>query len=237
MRKGLLIVAVCGALMLAPGLVTPAHASHSWLAIGTAFRIGPAFISVVLAPSGYDYPYFYRFDRPLYSRGGCGPGCFVEDDYYYYPSDCPLVTTYFDRYGYDPYQVYHRYAPRYDGRGYRGHDGYRSYGDYGGRGYDRYDRYDDHRGTYHNRGYDNDNRYDRDHDRRYDDHRGYRDDDRYRHDRRYDDHRDYRDDGRYGHDRRYDEHRDRRDDGRYGHDREDNRGRGYDRDSRHRGHR
>lgn len=226
MRKGLLVVLVCGALMLAPGLVTAAHASHSWLAVGTAFRIGPAFISVVLAPSGYDYPYFYRFDRSLYYRGGgCGPGCFVEDGYYYYPSDCPLVTTYFDRYGYDSYQVYHRYAPRYDGRGYRGDDGYRSYGDYGGRSYDRhdrhdrYDRYDDHRGTYRNRGYDNDHRYDRGHDRRSDDHRG------------------NRDDGRYRHDRRFDDHRDRRDDGRYRRDRDDHRGRGgYDRDSHHRGH-
>jgi hypothetical protein len=221
MRKGLLIVAVCGALMLAPGLVTAAHAGHSWLAVGTAFRIGPAFISVVLAPSGYDYPYFYRFDRPLAYRGaGCGPGCFVEDDYYYYPSDCPLVTTYFGRYGVDPYQVYHRYAPRYSGRGYRGPDGYGSYSYYGGRSYDRYY---DHRGAYPNRGHYNDNRYGRGYDRG--------------HDRRYDGHRDHRDDDRYRHDRRFDGHRDRRDDGRYRRDRDDHRGRGYDRDSHHRGHR
>jgi hypothetical protein len=226
MRKGLLVVFVVGALMLAPGLVTAAHAGHSWLAVGAGFRIGPALISVVLAPSGYDYLYFYRFDRPLHhSRGGCGPDCFVEDGYYYYPSACPLVTTYFDRYGVDPYQVYERYAPRYHGRGY---DGYRSYGYYGYHDGRRYDRYDDHRG-YRDRGYDNHNRYDRDRDRRFDDHRGRRDGDR-RYDR-YDDHRgSYRDRGydnhnRYDrdHDRRFDDHRDRRDDGRSRHDRDNHR--------------
>jgi hypothetical protein len=215
MRKGLLVVFVCGALMLSAGLVTPAHASHGWLAVGTAFRIGPAFISVVLAPSGYDYPYFYRFDRPLYRGAGCGPGCFVEDGYYYYPSDCPLVTAYFGRYGYDSYQVYDRYAPRYygGGYGYRGYDGYRSYGYYGGgRSNDRY--YDHRGGSYPNRGHYNDNRYDRGHDRRFDERR------------------DRRNDGRYGHDR--DGYRGRG----YDRDNHDNhRDRGYNRGGDHRRHR
>ena len=172
MHKRVLTVLLCGAMMVAPGLVAPASASHSWLSIGTTFRIGPAFLSFVFAPPGYGYSpaYFYRFDRPIrYGGAHCSRYCFHEGGYYYHHASCPLAAAHFSYYNVDPYWAYDRYAPRYDGYGRgdygyydrRGHDGYydrRGYdGDYDNRGYDRhYDRYDG-RG-----GYDRDHRYDRD---------------------------------------------------------------------------
>src|SRR5262245_9063150 len=187
MRKRLTIVLLCGAMMVAPGLVTPAHASHDWLAIGTAFRVGAAYISFVFGPAGYGYSpsYYYRYDRPIrYGGVGCSRYCFRDAGYYYHHESCPLVAAHFSHYGVDPYWAYDRYAPRYDGYG---HDGY-GRGDYGY--YDR--RGDD--GYYDHRGYD-----------------GYYDDrgrdgyyDRRGHDRYYD-----RDDGRRGYDRNYRYDRDR----------------------------
>lgn len=206
MHKRVLIVLLCGAMMVAPGLVAPASASHSWLSIGTAFRIGPAFISFVFAPPGYGYSpaYFYRFDRPIrYGGAHCSRYCFHEGGYYYHHASCPLAAAHFSYYNVDPYWAYDRYAPRYDGS--YGYDGYGrggGYGYYDGRGYDGrgYDGYYDNR-DYRNR----DGHYDR-YDRRYDDHRGY--DDR----RGYDDHRGY--DGRHD---RHDSHRGNRHRHNHGH--------------------
>jgi hypothetical protein len=182
MRKRFAIVLLCGAMMVAPGLVTPARASHDWLAIGTAFRVGAAYISFVFGPAGYGYSpsYYYRYDRPIrYGGYGCSRYCFHDAGYYYHHESCPLVAADFSHYRVDPYWAFDRYAPRYDGyygQGYghydrrgddgyydhRGYDGYydrRGYdGYYDRRGYDRhYDRYDG------RRGYDRDYRYDRDH--------------------------------------------------------------------------
>jgi hypothetical protein len=177
-------------MMVAPGLVAPASASHSWLSIGTAFRIGPAFISFVFAPPGYGYSpaYFYRFDRPIrYGGAHCSRYCFHEGGYYYHHASCPLAAAHFSYYNVDPSWAYDRYAPRYDG-------------------YDRYDGYG--RGNY---GYDDghgyDGYYDGHHDGYYD-HRGYRDRDGYydRYDRRYDDRYD-RDRGHHGHGRGHQHHR------------------------------
>ena len=237
MRKRFLIALLCGAMMVAPGLVPPAGASHFWLSIGTAFRIGPAFISFVFAPpgyyGGYRPSYFYRFDRPIYYPGlHCSRYCFHEGGYYYHHASCPLAAAHFSYYGVDPYWAYDRYAPRYDGYdgdygydGYGGYDGYRGgygyydggYGYYDGRGYDRYYGY---RGGYSDR-YD-DRRYG---DRRYD---GYRGDDHRYDGRRHDDRRGYdgrRDGGRYGHDwrDRDDGHR-----GSRGHEHHGHRGHGDD---------
>ena len=175
MRKRLITVLLCGAMMLAPGLVTPAHASHGWLAIGAGFRIGPAFISFVLAPPGYGYrpAYFYRFDRPIFYRGlRCSRYCFHEGGYYYHHASCPLVAAHFAYYGVDPYRAYDRYAPRYPG--YDRYDGYGGggYGYYdGGYGYygRGYNRYYDYRGGYGYRG----GYYDRYYDRRYDGRHGH----------------------------------------------------------------
>jgi len=185
MHKRFLTVLLCGAMMVAPGLVAPAAASHSWLSIGTAFRIGPAFISFVFAPPGYGYSpaYFYRFDRPIrYGGAHCSRYCFHEGGYYYHHASCPLAAAHFSYYNVDPSWAYDRYAPRYDGA--YGYDGYGRGGDHGyydGRGHDGY---------YDGRGYDG-----------YSDRRGYRDrDGSYdRYDRRYDDRRGY--DSRYGRDR------------------------------------
>jgi hypothetical protein len=170
-------------MMVAPGLVAPASASHVWISIGTAFRIGPAFISFVLAPPTYGYPgYFYRFDRPIrYGGAHCSRYCFHEGGYYYHDASCPLVAAHFSYYNVDPYWAYGRYAPRYDG-GYYGYDGYGrggGYGYYDRRGNDGYYGYrDDHRYRdryYDRRGYDGYYDYrgrDRHYDR-YDDRRGY----------------------------------------------------------------
>src|SRR5262245_60377081 len=93
MRKRLTIVLLCGAMMVAPGLVTPARASHDWLAIGTAFRVGAAYISFVFGPAGYGYSpsYYYRYDRPIrYGGVGCSRYCFRDAGYYYHHESCPL---------------------------------------------------------------------------------------------------------------------------------------------------
>lgn len=172
MRNRLMIAVLGGAMMVAPGLTPQARASHDWFAIGTAFRVGAAYISFAFGqPSYYGYapPYYYRFDRPVhYREARCSRQCFHEAGYYYHHDSCPLVATHFRHYGVDPYWAYDRYAPRYGGydRGYGYYDqrsdyGHRDYrGDYGyydDRGRDRYyDRYDGHRR------YDRDSRYDRD---------------------------------------------------------------------------
>ena len=84
MRKRLTIVLLCGAMMVAPSLVTPARASHDWLAIGTAFRVGAAYISFVFGPAGYGYSpsYYYRYDRPIrYGGHRCSRYCFHDAGY------------------------------------------------------------------------------------------------------------------------------------------------------------
>jgi hypothetical protein len=186
MRKRLMIAVLGGAMLVAPGLVPPARASHDWLAIGTAFQVGAAYISFVFAPPGYGYrpAYFYRFDRPIGYRGlRCSRYCFHEGGYYYHHASCPLAAAHFSYYGVDPYWAYDRYAPRYDG--YDRYDGYGrgGYGDYDRRGYDGYydDRGDDR--DYDDRGdYGTYDRYDRRY-QGYDGHRRY--DDRYYRDDRY----------------------------------------------------
>ena len=162
MRKRLLIAVLGGAMFVAPGLTPPARASHDWLSIGNAFRVGAAHISFVFGrPSFLNAPaYYYRYDRPIrYPGHRCGRYCFHDAGYYYHHESCPLVGAHFSHYRVDPYQAFDRYAPRYDGYG-RGYDDYDHRDDYGY--YDRHGDYgyDDYRGR--DRYYDRDDRYDRD---------------------------------------------------------------------------
>lgn len=181
MRKMLVIAALAGATLFAPGLTPEARASHQWSAIGTAFRVGAAHIAFVFGHSihGYGPAYFYRYDRPVHYRGhACSRQCFHDAGYYYYHHDsCPLVAAHFGHYRVDPRWAFDRYAPRH--------------GAYGGDDRDDYYR-GDHRGDY---GYDDrHDRYDRDD--RYDRHDRYDRYDRYDRRDRYDDR--YRDDRRHG---------------------------------------
>lgn len=184
MRTRLMIAVLAGS-MFVPGLVPAAQASHDWFAIGTAFRIGAAHISFVFgAPSyGYAPAYYYRYDRPIQYRGHqCSRSCFHDAGYYYHHQSCPLVAAHFSHYRIDPYSVYNRYAPRYDGYGGQSYGD----GDYGYRDNDRGGYYDGYR--------DRDRSYDR-----YDDRsRRHRSDSYRRHDR---DDRHDRYDGRHDRDR------------------------------------
>jgi hypothetical protein len=180
MRKRLMIAILGGAMLVAPGLTTPARASHDWFSIGTAFRVGAAHISFVFGRPSFLYApaYYYRYDRPIRYHGHrCSRYCFHDAGYYYHHDSCPLVGAHFSHYRVDPYWAFDRYAPRYDGYGH-----YDRYGDYGRHGdygyydgyrgrdrysdrYDRYDRYGSRRGYDRydrRRGYDRDYRYDRD---------------------------------------------------------------------------
>jgi hypothetical protein len=181
MRKVLSTLALAGTLMMMPGLTPAAHAGgYGWLSVGSGFRVGGLSLSLVFGqPFGYP-GYYYRFPRPIAYRGvHCTSRCFIDRGVYYHDRDCPLVNAYFRGYGADPYDIYSRYAPRYDGY-------YDSYGSYGGgyydpyyapyydggvtiyysnRGYNRYDRHYSNRG-YYDRRYDG--RYDRHYDGRYD---------------------------------------------------------------------
>jgi hypothetical protein len=144
MRKMLMAGVLAGATLFAPGFTPEARASHDWLAIGTAFRVGLAHISFVFGQPSYGYQpaYYFRYDRPIRYRGHqCSRQCFHDSGYYYHHESCPLVGAHFRNYGVDPYQAYSRYAPRFDGYdgGYGGGGGYHD--DYGHD--DRYDRYDD----------------------------------------------------------------------------------------------
>jgi hypothetical protein len=191
MRKALLSLALASTLMVAPGLTPAAHArpGSAWLSFGSGFRVGGLSLSLVFG-SPFGYPgYYYRFPRPIAYRGyHCTSRCFVDHGVYYHDRGCPLVGAYFRGYGYDPYDIYSRYAPPYDGYydGYYG-GGYYDGGYYGGGYYNRgyYDR------GYYGRGYSRDHYYDRNHhDRGYD--RGYdhhRDHDHDRHDHHNNHHR------------------------------------------------
>jgi hypothetical protein len=194
--------------MVAPGLTPAAHArpGSAWLSFGSGFRVGGLSLSLVFgSPFGYPGTY-YRFPRPIAYRGvHCSSRCFVDHGIYYHDRGCPLVGAYFRGYGYDPYDLYSRYAPRYDGYydgyyddGYYNGGGYYGGGYYGGGyygggyyggGYSNRGYYD--RG-YYGRGYSRDhsydhNRYDRGYDRGYDHHRD-RDHDRNRDHDRHDHH-------------------------------------------------
>jgi hypothetical protein len=152
MRKMLMAGVLAGAMMFAPGLTPEARASHGWLGIGTAFRVGAAHIAFIFGtPFGYEPAYYFRYDRPIrYSGHHCSRYCFRDGGYYYHHESCPLVGAHFRNYGVDPYQAFARYAPRFDGYdggyggGYYDDGGYDRYGGgydrYDGR--DRYDRYD-----------------------------------------------------------------------------------------------
>ncbi len=196
MRKMLTASILAGAMMLAPMLTSPAQASQGWLSIGTAFRVGAAHISFVFGSPGYGYDpaYYYRYDQPIrYSGHSCSRYCYHEGAYDYHHESCPLVAAHFSNYRVDPRWAFDRYAPRYDGYGYRsyGNYGYRDHrydGDRRDRRYDRYDRDDRHDRDGRYDRYDRNDRYDRG-DRRYDrdDHRDRRGHDR--RDRGRDDHR------------------------------------------------
>jgi hypothetical protein len=171
MRKALLSLALAGTLMVAPGLTPAAHAHGSsvWLSFGSGFRVGGLSLSLAFGrPFGYP-GYYYRFPRPIAYRGvHCTSRCFVDHGIHYHDRGCPLVHAYFRQYGADPYQIYSRYAPHYDGY-YDG--GYYGGGYYDG-GYYRDGYYD--RGSYGHGGYSRDRYYDRDrYDRGYYDHRGH----------------------------------------------------------------
>jgi hypothetical protein len=159
MRKMLVSAVLAGAALFAPGLISEARASHEWLAIGTAFRVGAAHIAFVFGRPSFSYEpaYFYRYDQPIRYRGhACSRSCFRDAGYYYHHESCPLVAAHFYDHRIDPRWAFDRYAPRYGHRD-RYDDRY---------GYD--DRYDD-RGSYRDgrhRRYDRDDRYDRHRNRR-----------------------------------------------------------------------
>ena len=80
-----------------------------------------------------------RFPRPIAYRGvHCTDRCFLDHGVYYHDRGCPVVNAYFRSYGMDPYQVYSRYAPRYDGY----YDGGYSDGGYYADGYSDNGYYD-----------------------------------------------------------------------------------------------
>lgn len=215
MRRILTTASLLGILSLAS---VPAKAEIAWLGFGSRFDVGDVHFSLVFGEPGYSYPrgYYYRTAQPFHVHGAhCSSSCFRNAGYYYHGDSCPLVRAHFLRLGYDPYDVYTRYAPRiaYGGR---------SYG-YGSRfegGYDRYHRYDrryarpthDAYGNGWGHGSRYDSRYDRRDDRRND---GWRGDDRR---------------GDRGHDRRFDSRR--QDDRRHEVRRNDDRRGGERRDSR-----
>jgi len=141
MRKALAILTLTGIFLVTPALTPAAHAGgFGWLSVGTGFRVGGLNLSLVFGqPFGYGGTY-YRFPRPIVYRGvHCTSRCFIDHGVYYHDRNCPLVGAYFRSYGYDPYQVYSRYAPSYDGY----YDGY-------GGGYDGGGYYD---GGYYDGGY------------------------------------------------------------------------------------
>lgn len=241
MRRILTTASLLGILSLTS---VPAKADVAWLGFGSRFDVGDVHFSLVFGHPGSSYPrgYYYRTAQPFHVHGAhCGSTCFRNAGYYYHGDSCPLVRAHFVRLGYDPYDVYSRYAPRvtYRGRHYGSNSRFDG-------GYDRYHRYDRPTRNYRNDGngwghgprYDS--RYDRRDDRRND---GWRNDGRHndrRDDRRFDSRRQddrrhevRRNDDRRGGDRRFDSRRDNR--GRDGHDSNGNgrsRQRGGDRSPR-----
>lgn len=199
MRKMLLVLTLAGATMIAPGLTPAAHA-YGWFSAGAGFHVGPLSLSFVLGQpfSNYGPSYYYRASEPIaYPGYHCTDRCFVDHGAYYHDRGCPVVRHYLARYQVDPYDVYVRYAPRYD----RYYDGgyYERHGAYygggyggryysGGRGYGGYGRGYANPGYgrgYSNPGYSNHGYYDR-HDRQSYDRQGQDRRNDGRHDRRED---------------------------------------------------
>jgi uncharacterized membrane protein YgcG len=172
---------------MAPGLTPAAHAGgYGWLSVGSGFHVGGLNLSLVFGrPFGYAGTY-YRFPRAIaYRNVHCTSRCFIERGVHYHDRNCPVANAYFRHYGYDPYDVYSRYAPRYDGYYDGGYDaGYYDDGYYDGGYYDPYyygPSYGGGVSIYLQRGYSRDRHYDGRYDRRYDgrghgghnDHRSY----------------------------------------------------------------
>ncbi len=169
-----LVAALTLILLILPA--APAAASPFHFSIGTAFSLGPLHFNLVLQSPRLGPPlYFFRTAEPFRDRGyGCSTRCYRDGGHSYHDPHCPALLHHLEAYGYNPYDVFERWAPRYDG----------SWSD--GRYSQRYDRrYDD---RY-------DGRYDGRYDSRYDGRYDRRDDARYR--GRYDDRYDHRYDNPY----------------------------------------
>ncbi|MEA2690877.1 MAG: hypothetical protein QOJ16_264 [Acidobacteriota bacterium] len=135
MRKTLLVLALAGTAMFAPGMTSAAHASHGygWYSSGPGFNVGGLTLSFVYGQPfrGYGPDSYYRFNRPIHYRGAhCTSRCYVDHGTYYHARGCPVVRGYFRSYNVDPYRAYVHYAPRYarySDSGYGYHRRYRHY--------------------------------------------------------------------------------------------------------------
>lgn len=169
-RSRVLIVPALAFLLVLPVFAAPAAASD-WI-FGAAFRVGGVDFTIGYPSGGLYYrgapAYYYRtpvdLGRAYYGRPHHHEGCYESHGVHYHGQSCPLVRSYFQRYGHRTDRVFARYAPPYR-RDY-GHD--RGYGDRYDRGYGRgygdgyYDRHRDYRDRH---------RHDRRHHRRH--HRGH----------------------------------------------------------------
>lgn len=109
MRKLLIptLAFVLTAALLAPARAQAAHRGidFSW-SIASSFRIGGADVALVLGRpiayvTGYGPDYYYRTRQPLPGFYGpmCGD-CFTANGFYYYGVASPVISVYFDRYGF-----------------------------------------------------------------------------------------------------------------------------------------
>lgn len=136
MRRFITTAALLGFLGLSS---LPAQADVRWLGFGPRFLIGGINFVLSFGQPGLSYPRgnYYRTTNLIVSHGArCSSACFHSGAVYYHHEGCPLVREHFARLGYDPYDVYSRYAPHQfrDGRSYGYDELYAN---------DRYDDYDD----------------------------------------------------------------------------------------------
>ncbi len=146
MSRVIVSTLLVAALFLTPALAQPAEAQVvGGLSVGGWFSIGGVHFSLAFgAPIYGGRPgYYYRTPASFGVPGVyCTDRCFRQGGYVYHDPDCPVVQSYFGRYGVEPDVLFQGYAPPpiWGGAYYGGYSGGYS-GRYYGNRYDRYPRY------------------------------------------------------------------------------------------------
>lgn len=139
--------AIAALVVVTPGLVPVAAASHPSLSFGAGLQIGGVHLSIGYTPVRHGHPtYYYRTRQAVaYDSYQCSDRCYRSGGTYYHHESCPVVLHLMHLNRVHPHRLFADHAPVYDGRwsSYDPWAFHRSYGrSHGGdRGYDRgYDR-------------------------------------------------------------------------------------------------